>query len=129
MTDKKTIWKYKLPVNGKKIKINELIVRPLHIGAQGGAPTLWALVDVSHHSLGPTEIIAWGTGWDVPEELERNYDYWGTCEDEHGLIWHYFAATRYPEPQPWDKVETIEMQLFHNDIEESRYSVNHNVYQ
>ena len=87
----KTIWKYKLPRDGQTIEIHEYIVKVLHIAAQDGVPTLWAIVDPDRPRDGYTEIVAWGTGWPLPDDVYQECDYWGTCEDGYGYVWHYFA--------------------------------------
>lgn len=98
----KTIWKYTLPRDGQVIEIYEHIVEVLHIATQDGVPTLWAIVDPDFPRDGYTEIVAWGTGWPLPEDVYRECDYWGTCGDGYGYIWHYFAAARYPKRREWD---------------------------
>lgn len=111
----KTIWKYVLPRDGQTIKIHEYIVEILHIAAQDGVPTLWAIVDPDYPRDGYTEIVAWGTGWPLPEDVYQECDHWGTCEDGYGYVWHYFAAARFSdrlnadtEYRPWDfEYETI----------------------
>ena len=92
----KTIWKYELPSDGRTIKIYEHIVEVLHIDAQGGVPMLWAIVDLDRKRDGYTEIVAWGTGWPL-DEIYCETDYWGSCEDGYGYIWHYFAVSRFPD--------------------------------
>ena len=89
----KTIWKYRLPRDGQTIEIHECIVKVLHIAAQDGVPTLWAIVDPDLPRDGYTEVVAWGTGWPI-DEIYYETDYWGSCEDGYGYVWHYFAATR-----------------------------------
>ena len=74
----------------------------MHIAAQDGVPTLWAIVDPDRPRDGYTEVVAWGTGWPLPDDVYQECDYWGTCEDDYGYIWHYFAAARYPERRAWD---------------------------
>ena len=98
----KTIWKYNLPRDGETIHIYEHIVEVLHIGAQDGIPRLWAIVDPQRPREGYTEVVAWGTGWPLPDDVYQETDYWGSCEDWQGYIWHYFAAARYPERREWD---------------------------
>lgn len=93
----KTIWKYTLPRDGQTIEIHEYIVEVLHIAAQDGVPTLWAIVDSQRPRDGYTEIVAWGTGWPLPDDVYQECDYWGTCEDGYGYVWHYFAAARFPD--------------------------------
>lgn len=92
----KTIWKYQLPRDGQTIEIHDRIVEILHIAAQDGVPTLWAIVDPDRPRDGYTEVVAWGTGWPL-DEIYYETDYWGTCEDGYGYVWHYFAAARYPD--------------------------------
>lgn len=53
---------------------------------------LWAVVDTDKYQ--ETEVVAWGTGWPLPDDMYYETDYWGTAEDGYGYIWHYFAATR-----------------------------------
>lgn len=86
----KTIWKYVLPRNGQTIYINNKIIDVLHIGCQNGYPTAWIVVD-PEVTCYPTVVVAWGTGWDLPDDIYCNCDYWGTCEDGAGYVWHYFA--------------------------------------
>ena len=100
----KTIWKYQLPRDGQTIEIHEYIVEVLHIAAQDGVPTLWAIVDPQRPRDGYTEVVAWGTGWPLPDDVYAECDYWGTCEDGYGYIWHYFAAARFPDYCVADKV-------------------------
>ena len=98
----KTIWKYTLPRDGQVIEIHEYIVEVLHIAAQDGIPTLWAIVDPDRPRDGYTEVVAWGTGWPLPDDVYQETDYWGSCEDGYGYIWHYLAAARFPERRAWD---------------------------
>ena len=98
----KTIWKYKLPRDGATIQIHEYIVEVLHIGAQDGVPCLWAIVDPDRPRDGYTEIVAWGTGWSLPDDVYVECDYWGSCVDGAGYVWHYFAEARFPERRTWD---------------------------
>ena len=93
----KTIWKYRLPRDGATIQIHEYIVEVLHIAAQDGIPTLWAIVDPDRPRDGYTEVVAWGTGWPLPDDVYQETDYWGSCEDGCGFIWHYFAAARFSD--------------------------------
>ena len=100
----KTIWKYALPRDGQTIEIHEHIVKVLNIATQDGVPTLWAIVDPDRPRDGYTEVVAWGTGWPLPDYVYAECDYWGTCGDAYGYIWHYFAATRSSDLWRADKV-------------------------
>ncbi len=53
---------------------------------------LWAVVDTDKYQ--ETEVVAWGTGWPLPDDVYYETDYWGTAEDGAGYVWHYFAAAR-----------------------------------
>ena len=58
---------------------------------------MWAIVDPDLPREGYTEVVAWGTGWPLPDDVYQECDYWGSCEDWKGYIWHYFAEARFPE--------------------------------
>ena len=81
------IYKYELPHNGHTITIPHVVIRFLEIHTQNGIPTIWVIVDPEVEAIIPTEIIAIGTGWELPDGLG---DYLGTAEDEFGFVWHYF---------------------------------------
>lgn len=85
----RTIYKYQLPRDGCVIEINEYVEEFLHVGTQNGVPMLWAVVDPDR--VGKCEVVAWGTGWDLPNEVWLDCEYIGTCGDAYGYIWHYFA--------------------------------------
>ena len=84
----KKIYKYELPVDGGIITIKQCIIKILSIQEQNGIPVMWAIVDPDNEAVEPLEIVAIGTGWELPTELE---DYLGTAQDEYGYVWHYFA--------------------------------------
>ena len=88
----KTIYKYKLPRDGQSIIIKEHIVEVLYIGTQDGWPTLWAIVDTDYYQ--EIEVVAWGTGWPLPDDVYCSTDYWGSAIDGDGYVWHYFAELR-----------------------------------
>ena len=83
----KRIYKYKLPSDGCMITIQEKIVKWLDVRTQDNWPHVWAIVETD--VVEPVEIIAWGTGWDVPQEL-MECNYLGTESDCYGYVWHYF---------------------------------------
>lgn len=93
----KIIREYALPRDGQTIEIHEYIVEVLHIAALNGIPTLWAIVDPDRPRDGYTEIVAWGTEWSLPDDVYQECEYWGTCGDAYGYIWHYFADARFPD--------------------------------
>ena len=54
-------------------------------------PTAWGVVDMDNSLGRQWEIVAWGTGWELPDEVWMDCEYIGTCEDAYGYVWHYFA--------------------------------------
>lgn len=84
----KKIYKYKLPVNGGIITIDDCIVEILDLQAQDGIPTMWAVVHDDSKMVNPIEIVAIGTGWTVPTGVDK---YLGTVQDGLGYVWHYFS--------------------------------------
>lgn len=93
------IYKYRLPRDGQVITIHDNVAEFLHVGAQDGDPTVWAVVDLDKRYKRECEIVAWGTGWDLPDEVWIDCDYIGTCEDGYGYVWHYFARFKDAEPR------------------------------
>lgn len=86
------IYKYRLPRDGQVIKVDDYVIEWLHVGTQDGVPTAWAVVDVDMPKGKRTwQVVAWGTGWELPDEVWIDCDYIGTCEDDYGYVWHYFA--------------------------------------
>lgn len=84
----KKIYKYELPVNGGIIKIENAVEQFLEVQEQNGIPMIWAIVDLDVEDVEPIEIIALGTGWEVPSTVDK---YLGTAQDEFGFVWHYFT--------------------------------------
>ena len=90
----KKIFKYKLPRDGEVITITANIWKWLEIHEQDGWPHIWAIVDDEGQKR-EYEIVAWGTGWEWPEEM--NYtSYLGTTMDFAGCVWHYFMQETTP---------------------------------
>ena len=97
----KRIFKYKLPRDGAVITITANVVKWLDIQEQDGWPMIWAVVDdIGHES--EYEIVAWGTGWEFPDEL-NHCRYMGTAQDGAGYVWHYFMQER---SKSWSPAET-----------------------
>lgn len=90
----KRIFKYKLPRDGEVMTINAHVYKWLEIHEQNGWPHIWAIVDdeaIPHQY----EIVAWGTGWEWPEEMSWT-SYLGTAQDGFGYVWHYFMQETTP---------------------------------
>ena len=84
----KKIFKYELPHNGYTITIPHKVYELLDVQTQDGVPMLWAVVDPEQQVENPIEIIAIGTGWELPSGVDK---YLGTAQDEFGFVWHYFV--------------------------------------
>lgn len=90
----KKIFKYRLPRDGEVVRINANVWKWLEIHEQNGWPHIWAIVDDEGQER-EYEIVAWGTGWEWPEEM--NYtSYLGTAMDFAGYVWHYFMKETTP---------------------------------
>ena len=88
------IYKYRLPRDGQVVKVDDYVIKWLHVGVQDEIPTAWAVVDVDKPKGQRTsQIVAWGTGWELPDEVWIDCKYIGTCEDRYGYIWHYFVES------------------------------------
>ena len=90
----KKIFKYRLPRDGEVIHINANVWKWLDIHEQNGWPHIWAIVDDEGQER-EYEIVAWGTGWEWPEEMNWT-SYLGTCMDFAGYVWHYFMQETTP---------------------------------
>lgn len=88
----KKIFKYKLPMDGKVITITANVIKWLNIQEQDGQPMIWAVVDDAGYES-EYEIVAWGTGWEFPNELSH-CRYMGTAQDSYGDEWHYFMQEK-----------------------------------
>ena len=88
----KRIFKYKLPRDGEIVTITASVVKWLDIQEQNGWPHIWAVVDDAGYES-EYEIVAWGTGWEFPSEL-NHCRYMGTAQDGAGYIWHYFMQEK-----------------------------------
>ena len=53
---------------------------------------IWAVVDDAGYQS-EYEIVAWGTGWEFPDEL-NHCKYMGTAQDGIGYVWHYFMREK-----------------------------------
>ena len=102
----KRIFKYKLPRDGEVITITANVIKWLDIQEQNGWPMIWAVVnDAGYES--EYEIVAWGTGWDFPSEL-NHCRYMGTAQDGAGYVWHYFMQEKSKSWSPADSAIATE---------------------
>lgn len=92
----KKIYKYALPLDGKSIQVSDYIIEWLKVDMQNGQPYAWAVVDTEREGM-MTEIVAWGTGWILPNDVYYDTEYLGTATDGAGYVWHYFAKTYQTE--------------------------------
>lgn len=97
----KRIFKYKLPRDGEIVTISANVIKWLDIQEQDGWPMIWAVVDDAGYES-EYEIVAWGTGWEFPDELV-SCAYLGTAQDGYGYVWHYFMQEK---SKSWSPAET-----------------------
>jgi hypothetical protein len=97
----KRIFKYKLPRDSEIITITANVIKWLNIQEQDGWPMIWAVVDDAGYES-EYEIVAWGTGWEFPDEL-NHCRYMGTAQDGYGYVWHYFMQEK---SKSWSPAET-----------------------
>ena len=102
----KRIFKYKLPRDGEIITITANVIKWLDIQEQNGWPMIWAVVDDAGYES-EYEIVAWGTGWDFPDEL-YHCRYMGTAQDGAGYVWHYFMQEKAKSWSPADSAIAAE---------------------
>ena len=102
----KRIFKYKLPRDGEIVTITANVVKWLDIQEQNGWPHIWAVVDDTGYES-EYEIVAWGTGWDFPDEL-NHCRYMGTAQDGAGYVWHYFMQEKSKSWSPADSAIATE---------------------
>lgn len=98
----KRILKYRLPRDGEVFCISANVWKWLEVHEQDGWPHIWAIVDDEGQER-EYEIVAWGTGWDWPEEMNWT-SYLGTCIDFAGYVWHYFMQETTPATLAADRV-------------------------
>jgi hypothetical protein len=80
------IWKYSLDEHFQEVEI-PLAGKVIHVGQQGGAPTIWAIVDPEQQShVRRFYVVA--TGGVVPTPAV----YHGTVQMPSGLVWHIFEG-------------------------------------
>lgn len=89
----KTIYKYEVSPGFVEIKA-PLDAHFLSVQCQGGIPQVWALVDTANEEVSyPVRIF--GTGHEVPADIELGFDYAGTFQLQAGtLVFHLFIG--YP---------------------------------
>ena len=88
------IYKYRLPRDGQVVKVDDYVIEWLAVANQDDLPTAWAVVNVDKPKGQRTsQIVAWGTGWELPDEVWMDCEYIGTCEDRYGYVWHYFVES------------------------------------
>ena len=108
------IYKYRLPRDGGVVTIDDHVIEWLHVGTQDGVPTAWGVVDMDNSLGRQWEIVAWGTGWELPDEVWMDCEYIGTCEDAYGYVWHYFARYSDKGNGMWE--DTAHAYAYANDI-------------
>lgn len=86
------ILKFPVSGNGEVTSITCQKQRMLDIQLQGNTLMCWietrdGLPEVT------TELVALGTGWDIPSEMMSNAVYVKTVQDAFGYVWHFYELT------------------------------------
>lgn len=86
------ILKFPVSGNGEVTSITCQKQRMLDIQLQGNSLMCWIetrddLPEVT------TELVALGTGWDIPSEMMSNAVYVKTVQDAFGYVWHFYELT------------------------------------
>lgn len=84
------IWKYEVPVGGKRVLVMPKGAKILRVGSASTETgvTFWADVD-DHGEVEARVFIVHGTGHEIP----RDHMYVGTVPlAEYGLVWHLFEV-------------------------------------
>ena len=83
-----TVWKFPLNYLGQYSLEVPLGAEFIHFDMQGGAPTVWALVN-SDNSTQRRLLRVAGTGYRLSADHDHNHI--GSCIDTNtGLVWHLF---------------------------------------
>ena len=62
----------------------------LKVDTQREVPCIWAMVDPTE-KMEEHDLFIFGTGHDLPEDIEANYNYIGTIQTtEEIYVWHVF---------------------------------------
>jgi hypothetical protein len=80
----KTIWKFPFELSDAAVIEMPQRAKVLHVAAQNGAPTIWALVDTEAPKEPRTFRIV-GTGHPIPEDVKHA----GTFQ-QGPFVWHVF---------------------------------------
>ena len=83
----KRVFKYELGENGEIVKYRGRFAQILHMEAKDGLPVMWAEMNDDYKEI-DVEIIAIGTGWDVPEEFEKWIHIGSIVIGPY--VWHYY---------------------------------------
>lgn len=82
---------YKYPVMGDGV-VNFITcnkVRLLDIQRQGDGLVCWVETSDGMPEV-TTNLIGFGTGWDIPTETIGEITYFRTVQDAAGFVWHFY---------------------------------------
>lgn len=84
----KRILKYEVGRDGQAATLSGQFVRLLDVQSQGPSICVWIECDESAPEVS-IDVVAIGTGWDLPDELMVGLNYVGTVLDGP-YVWHYY---------------------------------------
>ena len=86
----KQIWKYQLTLSAAdNVHIMPKNRRILKIAKQDNGIFMWVLVDPKNEHY-EYRFSIFGTGWQLPDTIESEYEYLDTIVMDSGLVWHIF---------------------------------------
>lgn len=89
------ILKYPVKGNGVATSITCRRHRLLDIQLQGSDMMCWIETrDDSPETT--TELIAVGTGWEMPSDIMDSSFYFKTVQDASGYVWHFYELIKTP---------------------------------
>lgn len=83
------IYKYPVAGNGTVTPIVCRKNRLLDIQLQGCEMMCWIETNDKLPET-TTELVSFGTGWPIPEELISTMRYFKTVQDAAGFVWHFY---------------------------------------
>lgn len=87
----KQVWKFPVATMDTEIVVPRG-AKILHLEVQHGDPCFWALVDPAAKPL-ERKVITYGTGHDVPADIDKTHDFIGTILVSGGaLVWHLWIS-------------------------------------
>ena len=110
----KKIWKYEVGRDGQVATLEGTFARILAVKSQGERIYVWIEYDESAPNVS-VDVIPFGTGWELPDELLAGMNYIDTVVDGP-YVWHYYWRLT---PEATNEEITVETPEEENKEEET----------